>query len=325
MLTPRENYLAAVHCEKPEWVPVFGEDANMVPPFAWDPDPATGRDWLGITWRQDDPAMAPMPDISRPAMTDIEQWRETVAWPDLGLIDWDDRVRAFTEDPSWSSDKATICMANTHGIFLAPVNMLGWVEALVAMVEEPEEYGAFVDRLTDFTIEFVELLGEHFHPDIIFSGDDFASGTGPFISRETFGSLFADNLRRIAETIHGTGALAEFHCCGNCQWLIDEMVACGYDIAQLPMPNEALHESMERHRGRLAMTGGWDRQGPASKPGAPEEVVRQSVHEAIDTWGTDGGLVFWDGGIIPNNDGDRLKLEWLMDELHSYGRTVYRH
>ena len=85
-----------------------------------------------------------------------------------------------------------------------------------------------------------------------------------------------------------------------------------------------LKARMEKHKGRLAMTGGWDRHGEASVYGASEEVVRASAHTAIDEWGADGGLIFWDGGIILSDDENKQKTEWLTDEVVKYGHEVYR-
>lgn len=324
MLTVKENYLKAARCEKPEWVPAFG-DANILPPFIWDFDPETKTDWLNITWVQENPLMAAMPVTSKPAMTDICDWRDIIKWPDLSKIDWEQKVKEFHENPDFPFDpnKATICMANTNGIFLTPINMMGWVDGMVAMMEEPEEYKALVDALTDFLVEYIGYLGKYFHPDIIFSGDDVAAGTGPFVSEETYDEIFQPNFKRIADAIHEVGALAEFHCCGDCRWVIDKEVEAGFDICQLPMPNDDLVARMAKYKGRLAMTGGWDRKGPGFEPGASEEVVRQSVRDAIDTYGKDGGLIFWDGGIILDSDENKQKMDWVMDEVRTYGAKVY--
>ena len=321
MLTPKENYLTAIKGGKPDWVPVFGEDANMFPPFIWDPDPETMIDFCNVKWVQDEAGL--MPDGQNPAMTDITEWRDTIKFPDLSTIDWEKLDEEF-HSGDYDPDKVDIAMANTAGIFLVPIDMMGWVDGMCAIIEEPEEYAALVNAVTDFICEYIEYLGKYIRPDIIFSGDDIASSVGPFISKETFDEFFKDNFKRIADKIHEVGALAEFHCCGNCQWVIDEEIDCGYDICQLPVPNDELVEAKKKYGKRLVITGGWERHGEAGMDGAPEEVVRESVRKAIDTYGADGGLIFWDGGIIQNTEENKKKFEWLMDELHTYGKEVYK-
>jgi len=322
MLTPKENFFRAVRYENPEWVPIFGEDMNPFGSYIWTPDPDTMKDWCNITWIMEE-GVGKMPDYSRCAMESIDQWRDTVKWPDLDALDWEKIAYDFVNGPRYSPDKLTTAIANTAGPFLIPINMMGWENALCDMMDEPEEYQAFVDALTDFIVDYVGYLGKYIKPDLISSGDDICGNDGPFISIDTWREMFKPDFTRICDAIHEVGALAEFHCCGNCQYLIAEEMDMGYDIAQLPIPNDALMADKKRFGKRLVITGGWDRHGPGGAFGASEEVVRESVRKAIDDYGQEGGLIFWDGGIIMNTEDSKKKMAWLQDELHTYGRAIY--
>lgn len=321
MLSIRENYLIAAKGGKPEWVPSFVEDCNVLLPDFWDAtDPATGTDFCNVKWVENEYGKMPREDWR--AMEDITKWRETVQFPEPSKMDWEGMVRRVVQNGS--PDKVNMALLNTNGIFLIPVNMLGWVDALCTIYEDPEELEAFVSRLTDFLCQVAECIGKYFHPDIISTGDDVASATGPFISKEIWASMYKPYFRKICDAIHAQGALVEFHCCGNCQYLIEEFLDIGVDICQLPEPNESLLKDKQRFGSRLVLTGGWDRHGPGCVPEASEEVVRESVRTAIDTYGKDGALIFWDGGICGNSEDAQNKTRWVLDELHSYGRTVYR-
>ena len=320
MMTKRDNYLIAARGGKPDWVPCYPDDCcSYFPEFWKEVDPVTGADFCNVRWVEND--FGKMPDERYPAMQDIHQWRETVKFPNLAAIDWDEERRRFLEtcDP----DKAQICRLNTHGIFLIPINMLGWVEGLSAIYEEPEELEAFVSAITDFLVELVDYECRYFHPDIVFTGDDVAAANGPLISKKTWDTMYAPYFRKIIDAIHSYGALAEFHCCGNCGYLIEEFLAVGTDICQLPVPNDDLMEVKRRLGSKFVMSGGWDRKGPAAMPGASEEVVRQSVHTALDTWGRDGGLIFWDGGIAGTSEDSQNKRRWLYDEFNRYKYELY--
>lgn len=321
MLSPKENYLIAARGGKPERVPSFVEDTNVLENFIWGPDPKTHIDWYGVKWLAEVDGI--MPDVHHVAMTDITQWRDIVQWPDLTAVDWEAKAAEFHASPTYDPNKADVWFVG-NGIFLTPINMMGWVEGMCAMLEEPEEFKALVDAETDFHCEYIHYLGKYYHPDILTSGDDICAAGGPFFGKEEWDYFFKEPFTRICDAIHEAGALAEFHDCGDCQWTLDETIACGFDIMQLPVPNKTLEEQKARYGNRLVLTGGWVRHGPAGVAGAPEEVVRQSVRDAIDTYGRDGAFIFWDGGIILNNDANRQKMEWLLDELHSYGAEVYR-
>lgn len=321
MISKRENYLLAATGKKPEWVPSFVDESNVFMPDFWlEVDPETGADFCNIKWIENDAGK--MPDERWRAMEDISQWRETVKFPDLDSLDWKAMAENFRKDSD--PDKVNIAMLNTNGIFLIPIDMIGWVEGLCAIYEQPEELEAFISAITDFLVKIVKYFGEYIHPDIVFTGDDVASATGPFISKEVWNSMYKPYFKKIIDAIHDIGALAEFHCCGNCQWMIDEFINIGADICQLPEPNESLLEAKKKYDHRLVLTGGWDRHSVASFPGASEEIVRESVRKAIDEYGSNGALIFWDGGICGSSEDSKKKMEWLLDELDKYGHAVYQ-
>ena len=72
------------------------------------------------------------------------------------------------------------------------------------------------------------------------------------------------------------------------------------------------------------LTGGWDRQGPGAMPDASEEEVRRSLHTAVEDWGQDGALIFWDGGIAGKSQDSKNKFMWLYDGLHKYNDQCIR-
>lgn len=320
-MTSRENYLIAAKGGKPEWLPLFPFDVNCFFPDIWEwRDPETGADFCNVRWVTNEAGA--MPEPGWVAMEDICDWRDIVKFPKVSEMDWEGWARKYNEtrDP----DKVDIFMVNTHGLFLIPINMMGWTDGLCAIVEEPEEFEAFIAYITDFFVEMIEYAGRYFHPDIIASGDDFAAAKGPFVSKETFRKFYKPYIQKITDAAHKIGALEEFHCCGNCQFLIQEFYDAGVDIVQLPEPNDQLLKDKTELGSKFVMTGGWDRHGPGNRPGASEEEVRESVHVAMDTYGKEGGLIFWDGGIIPVDEDSRNKMEWVVDEAMKYSREIYR-
>lgn len=319
-MTARENYLTAARGGKPERIPVFPGDCNVFMPDFWmERDPVTGVDFCNIKWVKNDVGEMPMPGWK--AMEEPSQWRDVVKFPDPSQMDWEGMSRRFEE--SKDPDKVNIAMLNTNGIFLIPVNMMGWEDALCAVCEEPEEMEAFASAIADFLVEVAGYIGKWIHPDIVFTGDDFAAAGGPFLAKEVFRTLYKPHLKRINDAIHSIGALAEFHCCGNCQFLIREFLDCGADICQLPEPNDQLLADKRELGNRLVLTGGWDRHGPGCAPFASEETVRESVRTAIDTYGKDGALIFWDGGICGTSEDSQNKIRWVLDEVEKYGGNYY--
>ena len=44
----------------------------------------------------------------------------------------------------------------------------------------------------------------------------------------------------------------------------------------------------------------------------------------MDQVGLDGGLIFWDGGVVGSSEDAKNKLHWIEDELSIYGHQVYK-
>lgn len=323
MLTPKENYLVAAYGGKPEWVPLFPAEANFYFPAVWNDKDDENKDFFGVRWIEEKDS-GWIPDLLNPPLESIKQWRDLVRFPIIADMDWEKIASDFKADENYSSDKVTIAMTAAWSLFLVPVHLLGWENALVAIYEDREELEEFISILADWIMELIDYMGRYIKPNIMFSGDDMSSSTGPFISKEIWHSLYQPYFRKIAERIHANGALAEFHNCGNNQYFVEEFLATGADIVQLPVPNAELDAVKERLGNRLVMTGGWDRIGEGAKLGASEEVVRESARQVIDKYGLDGSLIFWDGGIYGDTQDAKNKMEWLYDEINRYSREVYR-
>lgn len=323
MLTPKENYLAAARGEKPEWVPSFPGSVNLYMPSLWLPDPETMRDWMGVYWYEHEAGMTS--DTVNTVLSDVSEWREKIVFPDLAKIDWEGEIEQFKTGEMFDPDKAIYFLTGGGTFFMRPVNALGWEGALTAHYENPEEMKAFIDAITEMVLGMIDNVFKYIQPDIVGTGDDFSFSAGPVIPVDIWNDFYRDNVKRVIDDIHARGALAQFHNCGDNGYLLDECLAIGADIMELPKPTKALEEAKEKYGSRLVIVGGWDRIGEASiNPDASEEVVRQSVRDAIDTYGKDGAFAFWDGGLIVNDEKSGKKMEWLNDELEKYGANYYK-
>jgi len=77
----------------------------------------------------------------------------------------------------------------------------------------------------------------HIHPLLVSIAATF-DGCRAYIPYVLSGSFFES-------TVVSMG-YAEFHCCGNCQFLIEEFLNMGVDICQFPIPNESILKDKER-------------------------------------------------------------------------------
>ena len=317
-LTPRENYLIAAKGGIPERIPIFGEDYNMFMHPCFGHMNEEKKDFFGIRWQGNE--YGEMPVEGEYVLSEISEWHDIV-WPAVDSFDWSFAMNMWNEH--YDPDKANIFMLNSHGLFLYPIQMLGWTEGLYALAAEPEEFAAFDNRLADYMIEILDYAKDLIPIDTVFMGDDLANTKGPFISPDTWDEVFKEPFQRIVDKIHEIGALAEFHNCGNNDFLIGKMMEIGVDICQLPMANEALEADKKKYGSRLVLTGGMkDRQGAWNQPGASEELVRAAVREGLDAYASEGALIFWDGAMINAAEGNDERMAWVYDEVKTYGTEL---
>jgi len=100
-LTEKENYLKVLHCEQPEWVPIYGFGAmpgSEYPPATVMYEPIIlsehringgGKDIWGVEYvatYETGGALLPKPGDF--ILTDITKWRDVIKAPDVSDVDW---------------------------------------------------------------------------------------------------------------------------------------------------------------------------------------------------------------------------------------------
>lgn len=320
-MTEKENFLRIVKNQEPAWIPYYRDAVDWVfPDFVVAhmarPDK---MDLFGVRW-----IVSPdgrMADSSYHALEDITKWRDHIHLPDLDKMDWEDLARISTKAHHPDRVMNVIITAARSGTFFIPlVNMMGFEEALVALLEEPEEIKALVDYIADYDVRLAKKVIQYFKPDMIQVGDDIASALSLFMSKSVFDSLFRDGYRKIITAGKEAGLPVEWHCCGKCEAVVDDFVNMGVDIWQPAQALNPLPELMVKYKNQLVFEGCW--QGcAAERPGASEEEVRRSARDAIDQYASLARYVFWDGDPVGPTEDAKRKVEWLASEVRTYGKT----
>jgi len=159
--------------------------------------------------------------------------------------------------------------------------IVGWVEGPVAeyadirgvsdaamdLIDDPETVDGAMDIITDCALEFITAqveAGAH----CVGIGDAFCSQIGP----KLYCRFAWTREKRMVEHIHGLGAIAKLHICGNTTQILPDMIATGADIVDV----DHLVASMEDFAPLLApnqvLSGSAD---PVSviQDGTPKQIV----------------------------------------------------
>ena len=336
-MTPRQRFMKALRGEVPDVVPNYNTDTCFIDPMIMNsamgqmfvamdenggqlPDGWKAVDCFGITWLPDD--MAPMVDVSHPAVSDFENWQEQLQIPDYEHFDWEAAApidSMFIED-----DKASqIFML---GPFMTLINALGYEEALCALYDDPDAVRAMLGAITDFLEAVLVNTCKNMRVDSFVLHNDMANPKGMMISPEIYRSVIkpfdAQLYNAVAKVSPNT--VLEYHCCGKCEDVVGDFVDLGCTAWQPAQPMNDLAAIAEEYGNRLVFDGAWDNVGYFANPDVDEAKIRQSIRDLIDEQ-TAGGrpFVFWDGG--PYGPDERLNriCGWAADEAQKYGETAY--
>lgn len=327
-MNEKENILLAFEGKKPEWTPCFWNGAQIILSTAVLNIPQLGSkegyDWFGVHWTAtEDTGGMFTPTVGMPVpLTDIELWRDQVKFPDLSAIDWEETAKRDYEMFGIDRENMVLDYYNGNGLFERLHFLMGFEEALMAIVTNPEDVYDLVGAIADHYIEIAHYIAKYYKPDYYTFLDDYAHVRGLFISPETFDELFAPHLKRIIDAVESTEMRFKMHCCGMQELLLDNFYEIGVRRLDPCQPCNDLVAMKERYP-EISLMGGLDLQGVVDYPGVTEEQLRAEVRRCIDEYGPAGGFVIFGGGVdlySPTAFEPDQKMGIIVDESTKYAK-----
>ena len=345
-LTPRENFMRVLNGQIPEWVPEFAYPGPPMfrkggeQPDAW---LFALSDLLGTRFAPVDPKdiwgvpfvaveevggfQLPTPDVF--ILEDVTKWPEVIKVPERLLeLDWAAAAEAEMAALPFDRSKTTIFFAPQMwaGYFMTFTNFMGFTEGLSAFVEEPDAVKELFDYVHQFYMMVYRKVLDVIKPDVISLGDDVATEHNPFISPAMYREFLIPFYRDYSALAIERGISIEMHICGRAEDFMHDLVKIGvnaWEPSQLSNNWEALQQRYGRH---LVMASGWEGRGRLTELDVTDEEIRQSVRDAMDKYGKNGGYM-WGGSYTPGSTNDLLTLHWnsvLRDEVYEYGGKLYK-
>ncbi len=115
------------------------------------------------------------------------------------------------------------------GPYEASHAIVGMVEFLTAIYENPSFVEKVLDGVTKLDVELVKVLGEN-GADAIIMGDDYGMQERAMFSEDVFSRLFEKRDKKIVKTAKRMGMYAFLHSCGNIEVLLHKIIKCGFDV-----------------------------------------------------------------------------------------------
>jgi len=326
MSTMREKFLRRMRNDNPDWL---GDpwDCFATPPIAHGPvgfDATTlagpprvhgeFTDAWGVHWRWPDGEPAPTPHITpeNKLVKDLSKWRESVKAPNIENLDWKPFEDAYA---ALDREEYLVMVMAACGMFEFSHRVMGFEDALVAYLLEPDDMIEMLTYYTDFKLRQAELICDHIKPDIIHSHDDWGNKRSMFLSPEVWRECIKPHFVRLYGYYKSRGVLIQHHSdCVN-DAIAEDMVELGIDMWQGCIPENDIKGVVERTEGKLCVMGGIDIQ-KVDLPDVSEQVIRDEVRRAIDEYAP--------LGCFMPNISSVLALyprtgEILRDEMNKYG------
>jgi uroporphyrinogen decarboxylase len=171
-------------------------------------------------------------------------------------------------------------IVHLNDVFSLPRYLMGMENLLMAIVAEPELVAALVDMSVDINLKMAKEVRAR-GAEIVYTGDDVASNTGPLMSPRHFRKLFAGPLTRVMQGYKELGLYVIKHTDGNLWPIIDMIVDSGIDCLDPidPQAGMDIADVKAKYGHRIALKGNVDC-AQLMTFGMPEETV-EATKEAL--------------------------------------------
>ena len=317
-LTIRENMQLVIDGKQPEWIPTFFDDCVFITPAALDKtlDTKTGHlvDIFGT--RFIDAPDGLIPDNAQYRLTDITKWREVMPEIDLSKVDWEEDARLMRAK---HAPDGQVIHLHAGFVWEQLHYMMGFEEALTALLTEPEAAYDCMNALADFWIDAMRRYCKYLKPDFAVFFEHIATARGLLMSPATYRSIIKPVQKKMYAAMIELGVIPEIHVDGYIEDVIPDFIELGIRAIQPFQVMNDINHYKEKY-GLIAI-GGWDAFGPGNKEESTEEDIRASVRLAMDTYGKTSRYVFMGSGASAKFD---RHIKIMTDEARKYGHAFYK-
>lgn len=315
--TCKENMFRLMRHEKPYWIPAAFENNVVIPDVVLE-RPAMnkgGKDWFGVEWKYVENIHAPCTAPGFVMFEEAEEWRSVLKFPDLDAIDWERNAELLSRE--LDPDKANSFVL-FNGCFERLHSLMGFENALCAMLTEPEEISDLINAIADFKIRLIDKLITYYPVDTIVYHDDWGTNDNTFFSVDMYEELLFEPTKRIVDFVHSKGKFFTLHCCGRVEKLVPYMLKLNIDSwesAQMNINN--LPEVRQQVGNRLGMEVVIMNE-TLMDPDAGEEAVRAVIRNVLESLGGTGPLIITRLDLCaPEN------MYWVYDEFYKISASIY--
>jgi len=204
----------------------------------------------------------------------------------------------------FGNSKAVIL--NIRDVFSDIRDLLGFENALVFALTEPEKTGRLIERCMDYNLAVAEHAKKELGIDIVVTTDDYATGQGLLFSPTMYKEFFYPKFKKLITRLKNMGFYCIKHTDGNIKDIIELLVDSGIDCLDPidPLGGMDISQVKKQYGERICLKGNIDNLETLVS-GTLKEVADE-VKLRIEQAGYGGGYILSSSntihsGVNPDN------------------------
>lgn len=312
-MTPRENMILAFDHKETLWIPNVFTDTDRVLQSTVNEryeGKESGSDEFGVNYTYVPEADAPIVTPGTQRLSDITRWKEEIVFPDVEAYDWE--AGAARDTAGWDRENRFSVVMMYNGAFERLHCLMGFENALVALLDEPELTSEFFAAFVDYRVKLIRKIAEFYKPDSIMVFDDYGTDSSMMMSPNIWRSVLKPHVKRMIDTAHECELYYILHSCGYIKPIFPDIVELGADAAHPMQYANDVPELKGRFGKQITFTGGFNNTGIFDSPTVTEEEIRTEVRRVLTELAPGGSYIAWQ--TILAKESRRIFLDEVMKD-----------
>ena len=293
MLTVRQNLLETIHGGNPDrYVNQFepfklvrlNPYTNRFPRAQYGKGPIVNGWGVTEEWKVGTPGDFPIHTPDKIVCPDITNWRETVHGPKVDYIaeEWEPFIEAAEKI---DRNEYFVTQTVLPGVFEMLHYLQEITNCLVNFYEEPEATQELIDYITEWELQYAEVLCKYIKPDALFHHDDWGTQISTFIAPDMFEEFILPSYKKIYGYYkqHGVEVIVH-HCDCYARTLVPYMIDMGIDIWQGAIDTNDIPSVIKEYGGQITVMGGIN-SAYVDRPDYTPELAERVVREVCEQCG----------------------------------------